>query len=146
VKTRTIVWGAVIALLVTVLVGFGSKAVASSCTTIRPADVSVFNNDVIYTKVYAERCGDKVWIIDILSASTGVDYKIKSAEIFRYKYDGSKGGVRSANVPVDGITTNGHSIHAWKTIPSRAKGHGWSGYVRLVLVVNNETRPINLKL
>ena len=145
-KTRTIIWSAVVALIVTLIVGLGSKAVAAPCKTIRPTDVSVFNNDIVYTKVYAERCGDKIWIIDILSASTGVDYKIKSAEIFRYKYDGSKGGVRSANIPVDGITTNGHSIHAWKTIPSRAKGHGWSGYVRIVLQVGKETRPINLKL
>lgn len=111
---------------------------------VRPVNNSWVGGQPIHTVVYAERHETNMVVLFVLS-NARKPYRITSVEVFRYRYDGSKGAVRSyVTNPKTFVASN--RVNLWRTIPARTAGKGWSGFVRMKLASNGETRVINLML
>ena len=136
---------AVIVLAVAAIAAACIPAGASTCTRVRPVDVSVIGGQEITTMVVAEKCGATITVIAIESATSGKPYRITSAELWRYTKPLSQGAVRSAKLG-GSPTAKGHRVRAWVSVPARERGQGWAGLVRATLRAGGETRVVALML
>ena len=83
-----------------------------------------------------------VTTVEGVAVTSAQPVRVKSGELWRYRYPGSRGAVRSAVLKVPSEAAPGVPVWVGRDIPTQRIG--WAGFVRVVVVAGDEVRPVAL--
>ena len=115
------------------------------CVPVRPQQHPVIGGQEINVDVHAEACGASLTVLEVYAATTSGRPFTVTADLYRYRYDGSRGGLKSGRIGSSG-PAYAHLLRTRRPIPHRQRGHGWDGYVLVRLTVGREVRTIAVML
>lgn len=82
----------------------------------------------------------KTVTVEGVAVSSAWPLRVRAVEIWRYRYPGSRGGIKSVTVPVPKAASTGVPVWIDRTIP--AYRYGYAGFVRVTITAGGETRTV----
>ena len=120
-----------------------APAQAAPCAAGIVQDHEVLAGEQIDTYLFTRRCG-AVMLVDTMAVSTGGKRGFAvGAEVYRFRYPGSKGAVRTAPATREVRPDVAHVLGLWHAVP--AQPTGYAGFVKDRIVVGNVGRVVALQ-